>query len=155
MSVLRPKILYRKERKKIKKSAKNRRLFGDVSSTGHTTCTRTEWITRTISLDLIRVLLLERTHERVKNERMNERMNETAFDSIVCSFFLSLFAKARENVRAKVDRISHHHHHHHPTWKTPSIGISLSPKRAREFKRERYARKTRRTRTTPPLLTEL
>ena len=114
-----------KREKKNQKISKNRRLFGDVSSTGHTTCTRTEWITRTISLDLIRVLLLERTHERVKNERMNERMNETAFDSSVCSFFRSLFAKARENVRAKVNRISHHHHH--PTWKTSSIGISLSP----------------------------
>ena len=116
-----PKILFRKERKKIKKSAK----FGDVSSTGHTTCTRTEWITRTISLDLTRVLLLERTHERVKNELKNERMNETAFDSIARSFFRSLFEKARENARAKVNRISYHLH---PTWKTASIEISLSPR---------------------------
>ena len=69
---------------------------------------------------------------------MNEWMNETAFDSIVCSFFLSIFAKARENIRAKVDRISHHHHHHHPTWKrdTSSIGISLSP-RARLKERDK------------------
>jgi len=55
-------------------------------------------------------------------------MNETAFDSIARSFFRSLFKKARENARAKVKRISHHHHHHHPTWKTSSIGISLSPR---------------------------
>jgi hypothetical protein len=80
---------------------------------------------KTNSLDLTRVLLLERTHERVKNELKNERMNETAFDSIVCSFFRSLFANARENARAKVNRISHHLH---PTWKTASIEISLSPR---------------------------
>jgi len=82
---------------------------------------------KTNSLDLTRVLLLERTHERVKNELKNERMNETAFDSIARSFFRSLFKKARENARAKVNRISHHHLHH-PTWKTSSIGISLSPR---------------------------
>jgi hypothetical protein len=82
---------------------------------------------KTNSLDLTRVLLLERTHERVKNELKNERMNETAFDSIARSFFRSLFKKARENARAKVNRISHHLHHH-PTWKTSSIGISLSPR---------------------------
>jgi len=82
---------------------------------------------KTNSLDLTRVLLLERTRERVKNELKNERMNETAFDSIARSFFRSLFKKARENARAKVNRMSHHHHHH-PTWKTSSIGISLSPR---------------------------
>jgi hypothetical protein len=81
---------------------------------------------KTNSLDLTHVLLLERTHERVKNELKNERMNETAFDSIARSFFRSLFEKARENARAKVNRISHHLHH--PTWKTSSIGISLSPR---------------------------
>ena len=53
-------------------------------------------------------------------------MNETAFDSIARSFFRSLFKKARENARAKVNRIFHHLHH--PTWKTSSIGISLSPR---------------------------
>ena len=83
--------------------------------------------TTTNSLDRTRsVLLLERTHERVKNELKNERMNETAFDSIARSFFCSLFKKARENARAKVNRIFHHLHH--PTWKTSSIGISLSPR---------------------------
>ena len=127
-----------KREQKKKKSSK----FGDVSRTGHT---RTEWITQRIlsTEHVVFFFLNERTHEREKNELKNERMNETAFDySIARSFFRSLFANARENARAKVNRISRRLH---PTWKTSSISGFLFH-RARAFKRERDARKTREER---------
>lgn len=113
-----------------------------MSRTGHT---RTEWITQRIlsTEHVVFFFLNERTHEREKNELKNERMNETAFDySIARSFFRSLFANARENARAKVNRISRRLH---PTWKTSSISGFLFH-RARAFKRERDARKTREER---------
>ena len=149
---MRPKILFRKKRKK--KNQKISQIWRRVKHRTHDVYTNGV-DNKTNSLDLTRVLLLERTHERVKNELKNERMNETAFDSIARSFFRSLFAK-RERTRARKS-IAFSHHRSSSSNVENIIHRDFSfTARARCLKeRERCAKNMRRTRTTPPRLTEL
>ena len=142
MSVLRPKILFRKERKKkqkIKPKINVFFFFGDVSSTGRATCTRTA-VDNTDDFPRPNTRVLQSLEQRTHHERVkNERMHETAFDSIAPVLSFVLFLRKRERTRARksiafliiifIQRGKHH----------PS-GFLFH--RARAFKRERYARKT-------------
>ena len=105
---MRPKILFRKERKKkqkIKPKINVFFFFGDVSSTGRATCTRTA-VDNTDDFSRPNTRVLQSLEQRTHHERVkNERMHETAFDSIapVLSFVLFSHPSARENARAKVN----------------------------------------------------
>ena len=146
MSVLRPKILFRKERKKSKKSSQKSTsffFFGDVSSTGRATCTRTA-VDNTDDFSRPNTRVLQSLEQRTHHERVkNERMHETAFDSIapVLSFVLFSHPSKRERERARESQFAFlivvvviQRGKHHPS------GISLSPRARELFKRERDAR---------------
>jgi hypothetical protein len=129
------KFFFRKERKKkqkIKPKINVFFFFGDVSSTGRATCTRTA-VDNTDDFPRPNARVLPSLEQRTHHERVkNERMHETAFDSIapVLSFVLFSHPSARENARAKVN--SHFsHRRRHPTWKTSSIRDFSSTARAR------------------------
>ena len=97
-----------KREKKSKKSSQKSTsffFFGDVSSTGRATCTRTA-VDNTDDFSRPNTRVLQSLEQRTHHERVkNERMHETAFDSIapVLSFVLFSHPSARENARAKVN----------------------------------------------------
>ena len=135
-----------KREKKAKNQAKNQRLFfffGDVSSTGRATCTRTA-VDNTDDFSRPNTRVLQSLEQRTQHERVkNERMHETAFDSIapVLSFVLFSHPSKRERERARESQFAFlivvvviQRGKHHPS------GISLSPRARELFKRERDAR---------------